>query len=145
MRALILTLLHLTVAPFNEPFDFLIGDASPPYGAVLLKEDMSQLDLAASCGRADCPSVLVFDSQQWGTISVNNCKVGRKYLFVNKSRVDLGLVIQQSGGRFGSKAIGKYDVASCFCLAHELAIDETMDDHGSVSEPDGSSGILLCR
>ena len=143
MIVLLMALFKVVVGPFNEPWDFLIGDKARPYGAVLLQDETSHLDLEKDCGHAFCPSVLIFNSQQWGTISVSNCLVGRKYLFVNKSRVDLGIVIQQQGGRFGSKAIGRYDVASCFCLEQDIQSTEEGSEDGNGTESE--KGVLLCR
>jgi len=128
----LLVTVPLVAGVFNEALDFIIGD-NIPSGAILLTEDTSQVDLAKDCGKSDCPSVIIFASQQWGTINMINCKKGRSYTFINKSKVDLGIVVQQEGGRFGSKPIGRFDVATCFC------IPMTEDNE---TEP---TNALLCR
>lgn len=123
----------LVVGIYNEPIDFLIGDNTPS-GAILLQEESSSIDLSKDCGKGECPSVLIFASQQWGTINLINCKKGRSYTFINKSKVDLGIVVQQSGGMFGSKPISRFDVATCFCLP----VTEDSDENTSTN-------ALLCR
>ena len=128
-------------AEYNQPQDVLIGHSSPPYGGVILRDDYSTviLDLNVGCGAAPCPSVLIFGAKQWGTINVINCKTGRTYSFINKSTIDLGIVLQQSGGRYGSKAIARFDLITCFCTIHGgLEYDEDEEEI-----PNG--GILLCR
>lgn len=125
---LIFLCMHAILGVYNEPMDFLIGQNTPS-GAILLLEEAeaSVIDLARDCGKSECPSVIIFASQQWGTIDVKNCKKGRSYTFINKSQVDLGIVVQQAGGRFGSKPIARFDLANCFCLdvSDPAAIDET--------------------
>lgn len=128
-------------AHFNEPISFVIGDSAPPYGAVTLTEDFSTrpLDLAVDCGRKFCPSILIFSGQQWGTVNVVNCRVGQQYMFINRSKVDLGVVIQQNGGAIGSKGIGRFDLGTCFCMNREEELLE--DNEDLMSDP----GVLLCR
>jgi len=129
---LIFVCMHAVGAVYNEPMDFLIGQNTPS-GAILLLEEAegSVIDLSRDCGKSECPSVIIFASQQWGTIDVKNCKKGRSYTFINKSKVDLGIVVQQAGGRFGSKPIARFDLANCFCL--------------DVSDPPIDETALLCR
>lgn len=133
--ALLLVHAHAVQAHFNEAHDVVIGDQSPPAGAITLNDDYSTsvLDLNSACGTALCPSILMFTQKQWGTINVMNCKGGRTYTFINKSSVDLGIIIQQNGGMFGSKAISRFDLVNCFCSSHK---DE---------ESHELSNILLCR
>ena len=148
MRTPVYFLLPCVTGHYNEPLDFLIGDSSPPFGAVVLQEDFSMhaLDLSVACGASACPSVMIFSAQQWGTINVAGCRVGRKYDFINKSKIDLGIVIQQKGGRFGSKAIGRFDVITCFCTA--AGVDEQAEPDGAdiaIQEIKETDGVLLCR
>jgi hypothetical protein len=46
------------------------------------------------------------------------------YFFVNKSKMDLGIVIQQSGGQYGSRAVGRFDIGNCMCLIGGEDLDE---------------------
>jgi hypothetical protein len=106
-----LALLILTYSHYNEKIAFHISQSSPPGGAVLLTDDYSAnaLDLES------LPSVLIFNSDQRGTVNVVNCRKGQMYFFINRSSQDMGVVIQHSGGGFGSKPINQYDNAMCFC------------------------------
>lgn len=131
--------IEIAISHFNEPVSYVIGDNSPPHGAVKLGADFTgrPLNLDIECGTHACPSVLIFTGQQWGTIDVVNCKVGQQYMFVNRSNMDLGIVVQQNGGAMGSKGIAQFDIGTCFCLQHEDAegnIDENID-----------KGTMLCR
>lgn len=133
-----LLLLENAIAHFNEPIAFAIGGNSAPFGAVTLIEDFStrELNLATDCGINPCPSVLIFSGQQWGTINIVNCQVGQMYMFVNRSRVDLGIVVQQAGGAVGSKGISRFGMVTCFCV-------EEQDENG-LTITDVLFGILLC-
>jgi hypothetical protein len=134
-----LSLLY-TATAFNKAVDFMIGTESL-FGAIELPDDVSILDLS-KCGKALCPSVLIFVGKQWGTISLKGCKIGRLYFFINRSDVDLGIVLQQEGGMFGSKAVGRFDLVTCFCIPQGL------EDHviNEIRQGDGEKkGIMLCR
>lgn len=142
MRAFIVLFSYHAAAVFNLPSDVLIGTGGAPYGAVVLNDDAPLLDLTSACGNAICPSVIIFGGKQWGTINIHGCKVGRTYVFVNKSLIDLGIVVQQDGGRFGSKAIGRFDVITCFCA--EARVEEP-DNEASDEISHGTSATILCR
>ena len=139
-------LLALCIGEFNQPLDVVIGERSPPFGGVILQGDSQNLNLASDCGPIACPSVVIFGGKQWGTISIRNCKIGRQYLIINRSHVDLGIVLQQDGGRFGSKAISRFDAATCFCSdfprSPELVESPDLEP---VPEPLTGTGVLLCR
>jgi hypothetical protein len=139
---LLYSLISCARSTFNHIPDVLIGSFSPPYGAVVVTEDLSVLDLSNACGDGVCPSILIFSGKQWGTINIKGCKTGRTYTLVNKSKVDLGIVIQQEGGRFGSKAIARFDVVSCFCVE---ADSEDSDGENVENTIASASPTILCR
>jgi hypothetical protein len=89
------------------------------------------------------PSVLIFGGQQWGTVNIRNCRIDRQYLLVNRSQVDLGIVVQEDGGLFGSKTISRFEAVTCFCTPVDLP-DQPIDV--SIDSPvAGTNGAMLCR
>ena len=138
MKLIITTLVPLANGHYNHPISFMIGDKAPS-GGVHLYEDFqtSPLDLAVECGpTSECPTVLIFAGDQQKTVNVINCKVGQIYFFINRSKHDMGLDIQQQGGMFGSKSMSRFDIATCACLPN----DEEEQEKGQVS-----GGALFCR
>ena len=128
-------------AIFNNPIDYSIGDATPS-GAVVVTDDSGTLNFLSDCGKSPCPSVVILGGRQSGTVNAKHCKIGRQYTLINRSQSDLGVVLQQEGGRFGSKAIGRFDLATCFC-SNMPSINDSDDQ--AFESFDLHTGILLCR
>ena len=143
VHSVIFTLFLVSHGLHNEPLDFLIGDSSPPFGAVFIREDTPLVDLSMICGYNHCPSVLIFAAQQWGTIGLKNCVIGRVYLIINQSKMDLGIVVQEDGGMFGSKPISRFDSVTCFCSSTAYFDVDEATEHQQQSLP--PRGVLLCR
>ncbi len=143
VHSVIFALVLVSHGLHNEPLDFLIGDSSPPFGAVFIREDTSLVDLSVTCGKNHCPSVLIFAAQQWGTIGLKNCVIGRIYVIINQSKIDLGIVVQEDGGMFGSKPISRFDSVTCFCSSTAyFDFEEPSDQDQPSIHP---HGVLLCR
>jgi hypothetical protein len=53
------------------------------------------------------------------------------YFFVNKSKRDIGIIVQHKGGRFGARAIAQFDLGQCFCVQRTLALDKIDRESGS--------------
>lgn len=128
---------------FNEKLDYVVGPANAGHGAVILFDDIGLLDLRIHCGTAECPSILIFGGQQWGTVNIRNCRAGRQYLLVNRSHVDLGIVVQEEGGLFGSKPISRFEAVTCFCTPIDVSDRISNDPNDPVIF--NPSGALLCR
>jgi len=122
----------------------MVGDIQPA-GAFEIHENYSSgdvVDLEIACEKSQCPSVIVFSgSQQWGTLNLVNCRVGQMYFFVNRSKMDLGIVVQQLGGEYGSKPIGRFDIGNCFCLTRRMYDEAGGDEDGQMD----MSNVLACR
>ncbi len=60
-----------------------------------------------------------------------SCQPGQMYFFVNKSKRDIGIIVQHKGGRFGARAIAQFDLGQCFCVQRTLALDKIDRESGS--------------
>mmetsp|Transcript_22737 Transcript_22737/g.53053 ORF Transcript_22737/g.53053 Transcript_22737/m.53053 type:complete len:140 (-) Transcript_22737:94-513(-) len=96
---------------------YLIGQESNS-GAfeIHFSEDKHDLDLRKDCHDSrPCPPVVIMTGRMVGTVDVKNCQDGVMYTFVNKGELDAGVVLQHSGGLYGSKGIAQFGVGTCFC------------------------------
>ena len=136
MTIIIFSLLLITVlGHYNQAISFMIGDSGPSGGVNLYNDfQIDPLDLSTECGSKECPTVLIFSGDQQKTVNIVNCKIGQMYFFINRSKHDMGLDIQQLGGLFGSKSMSRFDVATCACLENYNDEEKRM-----------TGGALFCR
>eukprot|EP00397_Hematodinium_sp_SG-2012_P066932 GEMP01101995.1.p1 GENE.GEMP01101995.1~~GEMP01101995.1.p1 ORF type:complete len:125 (+),score=19.48 GEMP01101995.1:166-540(+) len=85
-----------------------------------------------------CPGVIILDGAQAGTINVSGCEIGVLYIFVNRSSVDTGVILQHTGGQFGARPIPQYGTGLCFCSDRIPAFQDLLPSD------DGGNGVLLC-
>jgi len=144
--------LPVAVCHFNGVMQFMLGEKAPD-GAVRVYKDYS-MDLETDCGGKRCPSVVIFAGQQYGTIEMGRCYVGQMYFFINMSKSDLGITVQQKGGLFGAKNLAQFATGNCFCyprgpeeLARERRLLDSLDGEKPAVEEQPivpNEGVLLC-